>query len=164
MKIRRILEKESFSKVVSESESYKDCIEKLNLVYCGNSYTLVKYWIAKYNLSIEHFNSEKQRLGRSHERIRANQIPLSELMIENSSYSRTCLKKRLYSSGLKKKKCELCGQGETWNGKQMSLILDHVNGVNNDNRLENLRIVCPNCAATLPTHAGKNVKRKKTVV
>ena len=38
----------------------------------------------------------------------------------------------------------------------MSLILDHINGINNDNRLENLRIVCPNCNATLPTHCGRN--------
>lgn len=51
----------------------------------------------------------------------------------------------------------MCGQDENWKGKIMSLILDHKNGVNNDNRLENLQIVCPNCNATLPTHCrGKN--------
>lgn len=53
----------------------------------------------------------------------------------------------------------MCGQGEEWNGKKMSLILDHINGVHNDNRLENLRIVCPNCNATLDTHCGKNNKK-----
>ena len=51
----------------------------------------------------------------------------------------------------------MCDQDENWKGKIMSLILDHKNGVNNDNRLENLQIVCPNCNATLPTHCrGKN--------
>lgn len=44
----------------------------------------------------------------------------------------------------------------------MSLILDHVNGVHNDNRLENLRIVCPNCAATLDTHCGRSLPRERT--
>ena len=44
--------------------------------------------------------------------------------------------------------------------KKMSLILDHINGIHNDNRIENLRIVCPNCNATLDTHAGKNINRK----
>ena len=44
----------------------------------------------------------------------------------------------------------------------MSLILDHVNGVSNDNRIENLRIVCPNCAATLPTHCGRNIPRQRS--
>lgn len=51
-----------------------------------------------------------------------------------------------------------CGQGEEWMGKKMSLILDHINGVHDDNRIQNLRIVCPNCNATLDTHCGKNVK------
>lgn len=43
----------------------------------------------------------------------------------------------------------------------MGLILDHINGIHKDNRIENLRIVCPNCNATLPTHGGKNVKKQK---
>jgi hypothetical protein len=66
------------------------------------------------------------------------------------------LKKQLYNEGLKKPICELCGQDEIWQGKKMSLILDHINGVNIDNRLENLRIVCPNCDATLDTFCSKN--------
>ena len=63
-----------------------------------------------------------------------------------------------YKEGIKKRKCELCGQGEEWNGKHMSLILDHINGNPNDNRLENLQIVCPNCNATLPTHCRGHKK------
>jgi hypothetical protein len=51
--------------------------------------------------------------------------------------------------------CELCGQGEIWQGRQMSMILDHINGVADDHRLENLQMVCPNCAATLITHCGR---------
>jgi ribosomal protein S27AE len=73
------------------------------------------------------------------------------------------LKTRIYKLGLKKRECELCGQGEIWKGKKMSLILDHINGIWNDNRLENLRIVCPNCNATLETHCGKNLKKNKTL-
>ena len=51
----------------------------------------------------------------------------------------------------------MCGQNENWNGMIISLILDHINGVNNDNRIENLRIVCPNCNAGLSTNGGKNI-------
>lgn len=82
--------------------------------------------------------------------------PLKYLLVENSTYSRSSLKRRLYAEGVKTRRCEMCGQGEDWNGRHMSLILDHVNGVSTDNRLENLRIVCPNCAATLETHCGRN--------
>ena len=75
--------------------------------------------------------------------------------MEGSTYNRAKLKQRLYDEGLKQRACELCGQGEQWQGRRMSLIIDHINGVGDDNRLENLQIVCPNCAATLDTHCGR---------
>jgi hypothetical protein len=56
----------------------------------------------------------------------------------------------------------MCGQTEDWKGMKMSLILDHINGINNDNRIENLRIVCPNCNSTLETFSGRNRKRSNT--
>ena len=52
------------------------------------------------------------------------------------------LKKRLYAEGLKQRICEMCGQDELWHGRRLALILDHVNGVSDDHRLENLRILC----------------------
>ena len=71
------------------------------------------------------------------------------------------LKRRLLRAGLKQPICELCGQGETWRGNHMSLVLDHINGVPTDHRLENLRMVCPNCAATLETHCWRNSPRER---
>ena len=56
----------------------------------------------------------------------------------------------------KEYKCEICGLGGEWQGKPMVLILDHINGNPTDNRLENLRFVCPNCNSQLPTFAGRN--------
>ena len=80
---------------------------------------------------------------------------MDEVLVEGSSYDRGKLKRRLFAEGLKEPRCELCGQGEEWQGRRMSLVLDHANGIHDDNRLENLRIVCPNCNATLDTHCGK---------
>ncbi|HWB69751.1 MAG TPA: hypothetical protein VG518_07215 [Solirubrobacterales bacterium] len=85
---------------------------------------------------------------------------MAEVLVEHSSYGRGRLKQRLYAEGYKERRCELCGLGEEWRGRQMSLILDHVNGVPDDNRIENLQIVCPNCAATLETHCGRKNRRK----
>ena len=83
-------------------------------------------------------------------------------MVENSTYRRGQLKDRLFAEGLKQRICELCGQDELWHGRRMSLVLDHINGVANDHRLENLQIVCANCAATLDTHCGRNLPRERT--
>jgi hypothetical protein len=91
-------------------------------------------------------------------------LKLEEILVEGSTFSRSNLKLRLYKEGLKERRCELCGQDEVWRGDRMSLVLDHVNGVGDDNRLENLRIVCPNCAATLDTHCGRNLPRQRTCV
>ena len=54
--------------------------------------------------------------------------------------------------------CEICTQGENWFGKKLVMILDHENGDHFDNRLENLRILCPNCNSTLETNCSKNRK------
>jgi hypothetical protein len=83
---------------------------------------------------------------------------LGNLDVVGSTYHRGKLKKRLFEAGLKSRRCELCGLGELWHGRRFSLILDHINGVSTDNRIENLRIVCPNCAATLDTHCGRKLR------
>jgi hypothetical protein len=144
MKVLRNEYKENeFKKIISESNSIKDVLLKLNLKKTGGTYKTIKKYIKLYNCDISHFSSI------TNEGIR-KEIPLVEILISGSTY--THVKERLYKEGLKTRECELCGQGEEWMGNKMSLILDHINGVNNDNRLENLRIVCPNCNATLNTH------------
>lgn len=83
------------------------------------------------------------------------------MLVESSTYCRGHLKARLIGDGLKKPVCEMCGLGELWHGRPLSLILDHVNGIRDDHRLNNLRIVCPNCVATLGTHCGRQTRVAK---
>ena len=119
----------------------------------GGNHATLKTWIERWEISVEHFTYGGGRVARGP----GAASPLRDVLVEHSRYSRSRLKSRLYDAGLKMPRCELCGQGEEWNGRRMSLILDHVNGVHDDNRLDNLRIVCPNCNATLPTHFGRNL-------
>ena len=59
-------------------------------------------------------------------------------------------------SGILKNKCSICGLDGKWNDKKLIMVLDHINGINNDNRKENLRMLCPNCNSQQPTFAGRN--------
>lgn len=147
-----------FSEIVSNSKNYKEVIVALGLVPAGGNYQTIKNKIKEHNLDTSHFETQKDVVDRIR---RKEKIPLFEVLTIDSDYNRSHLKSRLYNEGLKTRKCELCGQGEEWKGKKMSLILDHINGIRNDNRLENLRIVCPNCNATLPTHCRGTRKRKE---
>lgn len=117
----------------------------------GNAATLKKY-LEIWGIPTDHFDPYATRRG-----VRRPVWPLEQVLVKNSTYSRGHLKARLYAEGLKGRNCELCGQGEHWYGHRISLILDHINGIATDHRLENLQIVCPNCAAALPTHCGRNV-------
>lgn len=147
--------KEYLEILVKDSNSLSEVTKKagLNEKYCGNRQTIKKY-LNEYNIRLDHFGNYKT--NRSNKK-----IELSLILIKNSSYSNTVkLKEKLYKEGLKQRRCELCSQGEEWMGKKMSLILDHKNGTHNDNRIENLRIVCPNCNATLDTHGGKNRNKR----
>ena len=147
-------DKVNFAKIVKESNNLSDICRNLGIVNTSGNRNTIKKYIEEYGLNTDHFKIvSKPGLKRE----------LSEILVENSTYNHTSnLKNRLYKEGLKERTCEMegCGQGEMWLGKKISLILDHINGVNDDNRLENLRIVCPNCNATLDTHCGRNIHKK----
>lgn len=123
----------------------------------GNHATLRKYAERVWLIPTDHFDPHAVQRIQLATRVPR---PLSEYLTEHSSYSRGALKRRLFAEGFKERRCELCGVGERWRGRPMSLVLDHMNGVADDNRLENLQIVCPNCAATLGTHCGRNKPRQ----
>lgn len=158
VKNKGIYEKEFIQKVVNDSVSYKEALIKMGLRAAGGNYKILKKYINLYGLSISHFESPEEVSKRN---LFKDKITLDEVLVENSTYSRTSLKIRLYDAKIFERECSLCGQDENWNGMKISLILDHINGVYNDNRLENLRIVCPNCNAGLDTHTGKNAKKKE---
>ena len=144
-------EKEHFTEILSISKTLSDAARRLGLNPSKGNRDTIKKYIRLYGINISHFEI-RYRDGVEN----FNKKRLSDILVNNSTFSRTHLKNRLYEEGLKERKCELCGQGEDWIGRRMSLILDHINGDGFDNRLENLRIVCPNCNATLDTNCSKN--------
>jgi hypothetical protein len=150
----RWFSEEEVRAAVADSRSYAEALRRLGLRAAGGNHrTIRKYVEDIWRIPIDHFAP-----GRGGSSGRA--VPLAAVLVEGSTYHRGHLKRRLLAEGLKRPECEMCGQGELWRGRRMSLVLDHINGVHDDHRLENLRILCPNCNATLDTHCGRHKTRK----
>jgi hypothetical protein len=143
--------------VVASSLTLTEVLRKLGLRPAGGNHAQLRKYLELWQIPTDHFDPDAVRrvgLGQAAK-------PLADILVEHSTYSRKNLKERLYAEGLKRRECELCGQDEIWNGKRISLILDHINGVADDHRLENLRIACPNCAAGFDTHCARNNARPR---
>jgi Zn finger protein HypA/HybF involved in hydrogenase expression len=138
---------EDFIEYVSSSNTYSDILRKCGYTNLGNTKTIKKR-IKLLNLSTEHFI--KYKLPKK------DKIPIENIFIENSTYNNnTCIKKILYDKFNWEYKCNDCGINE-YNNKPISLELDHINGNNTDNRIDNLRLLCPNCHSQTPTFRYKN--------
>lgn len=157
--------KENIELIVNKNNNIKDCLIELGRGTTGDNYNFLNRLIKKYNIDKSHFLSKKElqkiamdKRGGSFMKEIPNEIYFSYSGIHRPGSD---LRRRLLKYDLKEYKCELCGQDENWKGNKIILILDHINGINTDNRLENLRFVCPNCDTTLPTFKGKNSKSNK---
>ena len=137
---------------IASSICWADALRRLGYAVKGANYRTLQKWANRWGIDTAHFDPHMRCVaGQAH----TMQIPLDEVLVENSTYNRFNAEAPPAAAGLLEPRCELCGQGELWHRRRMSLVLDHINGISNDNRIENLRIVCPNCAATLDTHCGR---------
>jgi 5-methylcytosine-specific restriction endonuclease McrA len=139
---------------VAESRSYRMVLIKLNLIPAGGNYEQIKRRITKLTLSTDHFTGIGWNVGLQFRPVPPQ--PLEKLLVKNGTAQSFLLKKRLFFEGMKTPVCELCGWHKMSEDGRVSVELDHINGDHHDNRLENLRILCPNCHSLQPTHRGRN--------
>ena len=143
-------EKELLEQLVKECSSYTEILRRLGKSNSGPAIKVLKEKLDTYGI-IHHFVYEKRS---------TKKIPLEEILLNNRPYKSCALKKRLVEEEIKENRCELCGQLPFHNGKELVLQLDHINGDHNDNRLENLRILCPNCHSQTETYSARKNKKE----
>lgn len=142
---------EQLAEYVSSSTCYKQVLEKLGYRACsGSVQQLLRERLRAENISTEHF------IAPTGDKI--TKRTFENTFCVNSTAGQKTLRKKYFQENYSEYRCSICGQEPIWQGKPLTLILDHINGINNDDRLENLRWVCPNCNYQLDTTNGKNIK------
>ena len=151
--------------IVNSETSVSAVLRRLGFGPAGASWNILKKRFDQDKIDHFHFGDGFQGLREANRKRAASNIPFEIFFSEGSTVDRKSLKRRILKEKLIEERCADadCGNGPWWNGKPLILVLDHINGVYNDNRLENLRFLCPNCNSQQETFAGRNVKPKSMV-
>jgi 5-methylcytosine-specific restriction endonuclease McrA len=150
-----------FREIVKNATTYKDIFTALGYKESGNIYRVLKQGFQRHNVDFSHLLGQGWSKGKTRvtdSRVDKNNLmkewPFENVFCVNSTYrgKNQYLLKRLVREGVKEYKCKICGRDE-WNNRSLTLHLDHINGDNTDNRVENLRILCPNCHSQTDTYS-----------
>ena len=143
---------------VKNSKSLRQVLKKLNLREAGGNYDQVKKYIKEYDLDSGHFTGKAWNRGMRG--IGRPRLSLDAILVKGSAFQSFKLKSRLFKAGLKPQYCEQCNWAERTYDGYLPLELDHINGNRHDNRLNNLRVLCPNCHSLTDNHRGRGGRKK----
>ena len=154
---REVLARTDLTEALQSCRTKAEVIRSLGFEPTRTSYRILRAAMRTAELPAEGFEAAHEamrRAARPRHRMRLDQI-----LVANSTYrSVATLKRRLVDEGILAPECAFCGI-DTWRGMPLSLHLDHINGIRNDHRLGNLRLLCPNCHSQTETFAGRNKGR-----
>lgn len=141
---------------VTSKESYLGVLTALGLSESGTNNRWLRTRIKRANIDTAHFTGKGHMKGKSHPN--PSKIPLKNILVRESSYTSSHkLRLSLIKENLLSNECNRCHLTD-WLNEPINLHLDHINGINTDNRIENLRLLCPNCHSQTETYCGRNKK------
>lgn len=141
-----------FKKAVAENISIAGVIRDIGRAVTGSNYDFVKRKVKEMGLGTSHWKGKKH--GTS-----STRKSWCYYLVEKGPKINSLVKARMIDEGLLVNECEICGLTNSWNNKPLVLRLDHINGVRDDNRISNLRLLCPNCDSQTKTYCGRNIKK-----
>jgi hypothetical protein len=146
--------KELIENICKNSNSYRQCLNKLGLKEAGGNYACIKKKIKKYNIDISHFHHQAWNKGKKNE---SRKRKIEDYLSNKYSIQSYKLKNRLINEKLFDRKCCKCSN-DSWEGNAIPLELHHIDGNSSNNNLANLTILCPNCHALTGNYRAKNKK------
>jgi 5-methylcytosine-specific restriction endonuclease McrA len=148
------IDKSELENIVKNSQTIGSILNHFGFPNKGGNSKTLQNRLRHDNIDFSHIplgrGSNKNRPSRR------KKTPIKNLLCKNSNYSGYKLKIRLLKENMIKNECAICGLTKIWNNKPISLQIDHINGDSKDHRLNNLRLLCPNCHSQTDTFAGKN--------
>ena len=150
MKLHKYTESQ-LREAVKTSTSYRQVLKLLNVAAYGGNYDVLRKAIKHFNLDTSHFTGQAWNKGKKLD----PRQPIEKYLNNELTIQSYKLKNRLLKEEVFKHVCSNCKLSK-WLDQPIPLELDHVNGDNKDNRLINLRLLCPNCHALTPTYRSKN--------
>lgn len=154
-------DKTELAEVVANCNTFTEILRHFGLVIAGANVETLKRRLRYDDIDFSHIPC-----GINANRGRRLFVDVSltqdEVLTADSKYSRKTAKRCILRNKIIEYKCVICGQPPEWNGKKLTLTLDHINGINNDHRISNLRFLCPNCNSQTDTFGSRNIKAKCT--
>ena len=149
---------EQLQLAVDKSLSVAQVCRELGIRPVGGNYKTLNAKLKLFNISIDHFTGKAWNQGNNYIFFGIKHSDEDVFKVDSITTDNKSVKKRLLSNGYIEYKCNCCNISE-WMNKPITLELNHINGINTDNTISNLELLCPNCHSQTDTFRGKNQKR-----